>query len=203
MCCAILNRTEESLRVYLIDMAAIRTLLCIHRNPAQLSLLQERGYELVTATNGSDGLRMFMSMSRPVDAVVLEHSLGLLEGSGIADEIKRVQPKVPIVMLVDHMEFPEGALQSVDALVVKSDGVHFLWATVHFVLNVRPEQHRKKGRAQTPAHPRRPGRLREVAHSDQGPSSIDSFLASLTIDEREAPFSRKVWQALLNGTVQF
>ena len=49
-------------------MAANSTLLCIHRDPAQLSFLQENGYELVTAANGQEGLRLFMS--RPVDALV-------------------------------------------------------------------------------------------------------------------------------------
>jgi len=42
-------------------MATNSTLLCIHRDPAQLTLLQENGYRLVTATNGSDGLKLLMS----------------------------------------------------------------------------------------------------------------------------------------------
>ena len=112
------------------------TLLCIHRDPAQLTLLQENGYELVTATNGSDGLRLLMTHS--VDAIVLEHHLGLLDGTAIATEIKKAKPKLPIVLLVDHVELPDGALKSVDALVTKADGAHFLWATVHFILNVKP-----------------------------------------------------------------
>jgi len=117
---------------------ATSTLLCIHREPAQLSLLQDNGYELVTASNGHEALRLFMS--RPVDAIVLEYHLGLLDGVVIADEIKRVRPEVPVVMLTDHLELPEGALKSVDAVVTKSDGAHFLLATVHFMLNVRPGQ---------------------------------------------------------------
>ena len=134
-------------------MNAHSTLLCIHRDPSQLSWLQENGYDLATATNGSDGLRLFMS--RPVDAVVLEHHLALLNGTAIADEIKRARPEVPVVMLVDDMELPAAALKSVDALVVKSDGVHFLWATVHFVLNVKPAQrHEAKLRSQAPSHRR-------------------------------------------------
>lgn len=132
-------------------MATNATLLCIHRDPAELSLLKENGYELATATNGSDGLRLFMS--RPVHAVVLEYHLGLLDGATIADQIKQVRPEVPIVMLVDHVELPANALKSVDALVVKSDGPHFLLATVHFILTVKPAQrHEAKVRAQTPAH---------------------------------------------------
>src|SRR5271170_1916739 len=124
----------------MISMTTNSTLLCIHRDPNQLSLLQEHGYELTTATNGCDGLRLFMS--RPVDAVVLEYHLGLLDGTAVADEIKHVRPDVPIVMLVDHVELPTDALKSVDALVAKADGPHFLLATVHFVLNVQPAQHR-------------------------------------------------------------
>jgi DNA-binding response OmpR family regulator len=118
-------------------MATKNTLLCIHRdNPAQLSLLQENGYDLLTATNGSDGLQLLMS--RPVDAVVLDYELGLLDGGVVAAEIKKVKPQVPIVMLAEDMDLPEDAWKSVDALVSKSDGPHFLWATVHFVLSVKP-----------------------------------------------------------------
>ena len=146
-------------------MGTNSTLLCIHRDPAQLGLLKEHGYELATATNGRDGLRLFMS--RPVDAVVLEHHLCLVEGAAIADQIKQARPDVPVVMLADHMELPAHALKSVDALVVESDGPHFLLATVHFILNVKPGQLREaKQRSETPGGPlpsRARGENRSVA----------------------------------------
>ena len=136
-------------------MAANSTLLCIHRDPAQLSLLQENGYELVTASSGSEGLRLLMT--RPVDAIVLEYHLGLLDGAGVAAEIKKVKPQIPIVMLAEDLELPDGALKSVDALVTKSDGAHFLWATVHFMLNVKLEPGERAAlSAQTPIRHRRP-----------------------------------------------
>jgi DNA-binding response OmpR family regulator len=113
--------------------------------------------KVVTATNGGDGLRLFVSW--PVDAIVLDYQLGLLDGATVAAEIKQVKPQVPIVMLADNLELPDGALKSVDAIVAKSDGPHFLLETVHFVLNGKPAQrHKGKLRAQTPAHLRRPGR---------------------------------------------
>jgi DNA-binding response OmpR family regulator len=158
------------LTIYIIQMATNNTLLCIHRDPAELSLLQENGYELATATNGSDGLRLFMS--HPVDAVVLEYHLGLLDGATVADELKHVRPEVPIVMLADHVELPASALKSVDALVVKSDGPHFLLATVHFILNVKPAQrHEDKLRSKTSTHLRRPARSRERADCGAGNAS--------------------------------
>lgn len=153
-------------------MPSNNTLLCIHRDPAQLSLLQENGYELLTATTGHEGLRLFAS--QPVDAIVLEYHLGLLDSTFVATEIKRVQPSIPIVMLADDLELPDGALNSVDALVTKSDGSHFLWATVHFVLNVKPAQgHGGKVKAQ------------------------------MAPDSKAAPFTSKEWRSIQRGTVRF
>jgi DNA-binding response OmpR family regulator len=162
-------------------MATNSTLLCIHRDPAQLSLLQENGYELVTATNGHEGLRLFMS--RPVDAIVLEYHLGLLDGGVIADEIKQVRPEVPIVMMTDHLELPHGALKSVDALVTRSDGPHFLLATVHCILNAKLAQsNERKPRAQTPA-----------------------FLNADTSapEPKETALSQGQWRGIRNGNIQF
>jgi DNA-binding response OmpR family regulator len=177
-------------------MGTNSTLLCIHRDPAQLSLLEQNGYELLTATNGADGLRLFMS--RPVDAIVLDYQLGLLDGGVVAAEIKKVKPQVPIVMLAEDLELPADALKSVDALVAKSDGPHFLLATVHFVLNVKPVQRREeKLRSQTPIHLRRPGRSREGV-----PTPADRR-CSISNYEKDAPFSPRVWRSIRNGTVQF
>ena len=136
--------------------------------------LQENGYELITATNGHEGLRLFAS--QPVDAIVLDYHLGLLDGTLVANEIKRVRPTIPIVMLADNLELPDGALHSVDALVTKSDGAHFLWATVHFVLNVKP------------------ARGREGKHQLQTTPSSNS---------EDAPFSSREWRDIRAGIIRF
>ena len=81
-------------------MAANHTLLFIHRDPAQLSLLN--------------------------------YELSLVPGAAVAAEMKKVKPQVPIIMLTDHLQLTDGTLESADALVTKSDGPHFLWATIHF-----------------------------------------------------------------------
>jgi DNA-binding response OmpR family regulator len=155
-------------------MATNPTLLCIHRDPAQLRSLQENGYQLLTATNGHDGLRLFAS--HPVDAIVLDYHLGLLDGAVVANEIKRVRPTIPIVMMADNLELPDGALKSIDALVTKSDGAHFLWATVHFVLNVKPAQSREGNRQ---------GRIK------------------LSPGLQDAPFSATEWRNIQTGIVRF
>ena len=131
----LLRLVRYALLTWLTTVLCFVSMLCIHRDPAQLRLLQENGYELVIATNGSEGLRLLMT--RPVDAIVIEYHLGLLDGAVVATEIKRAKPLIPIVMLADHLELSDGALKSVDALVTTADGAHFLWATVHFILNVK------------------------------------------------------------------
>jgi DNA-binding response OmpR family regulator len=191
-----LGRIAEIPRVYLNGMADNGTLLCIHRDPAQLSLLQENGYELVTASSGSEGLGLLMT--RPVDAIVLEYHLGLLDGAVVAAEIKKVKPQLPIVMLADHLELPDGALKSVDALVTKADGAHFLWATVHFILNVKPNprEHATLS-AEVPIWHRRPdGSRRGADRSQANPSHR-------TTHQRDARFSPRVWKSILDGSINF
>lgn len=132
-------------------MAAARSLLCVHRDPAQLSVLQEKGFSLITATHGSHGLRLLMS--KAVDAVILEYHLGLMDGAAVADEIKQVKPRLPIVMLAESLELPEGALKSVDALVTKSDGPDFLLEAIHTVLEAKDRQHFATALAEPAAPP--------------------------------------------------
>jgi CheY-like chemotaxis protein len=122
-----------------VKMAAAKSLLCIHRDPAQLMVLQEKGFSVISATHGSLGLRLLVS--KPVDAVILEYHLGLLDGAAVADEIKKIRPKLPIVMLAESLELPEGALKSVDALVTNCDGPRFLLEAIHTVLQAKGRMH--------------------------------------------------------------
>lgn len=172
-------------------MATHGTLLCIHQDPVQLSPLREYGYDLVTATNGREGLRLFMTQS--VDAIVVDYHLGLLDGAVIAKEIKQVRPTVPIILLANHLELPDGALKSVDALVAKADGPHFLLAALHFVLHVKPKQRREAatmGQIKSPSfHNSRSKRARKAVQSAPA--------------EMEGSFSPAVWKDIRCGKIQF
>jgi DNA-binding response OmpR family regulator len=191
-----LSRIAADPAIYLGCMASNNTLLCIHREPTQLALLQDSGYELISATNGHDGLRLFMSS--PVDAIVLEYHLGLLDGSVIASTIKQIRPAIPIVMLSDHLELPDDALKSVDALVTKSDGVHFLLATVHFLLNVKPaKRHAGQLLAQMPVF------LRPRGRSNDGPFPRQTSTTELSMNEKDEPLSPSVWRNIRNGNIRF
>jgi len=162
---------------------ATNTLLCIHKNPAELSLLKENGYELLTTNNGKEGLHLFKS--RAVDAIVIDYHLGALDGAAIAAKIRRVKPEVPIVMLADDLELPEAVLNSVDAVVARSYGPHSLWAAVHFVISIKSSGGPK----------RRFSAVRSATKSRAGRTVPPS--------RYETRFSPKVWKNILDGTLQF
>lgn len=113
-------------------MAANPVLLCIHRDPDRMRVLQENGYELLTAATGQKALGVLGT--RPVDAIVLEYNDGLCDGSAVASEIKQLRPNIPIVMLAEPEELPVSSRHAVDVLVSKSDPPYFVWAAVHFAL---------------------------------------------------------------------
>jgi CheY-like chemotaxis protein len=60
--------------------------------------------KVVTATNGGDGLRLFVSW--PVDAIVLDYQLGLLDGATVAAEIKRSNHRFPSSCLLTTSNCP-------------------------------------------------------------------------------------------------
>ena len=138
-----MSNCEQTRRIPLahtgVRMAAATSLLCIHRDPTQLMVLREKGFSVIPATHGSQDLRLLAS--KPVDAVILEYHLGLLDGAAVADEIKKVRPRLPIVMLAEGLELPEGALKSVDALVTQSDGPRSLLEAIHSVLQAKDRLH--------------------------------------------------------------
>jgi CheY-like chemotaxis protein len=170
-------------------MATNMTLLCIHCDPAPLSLLRANGYRVLTATSGHEGLQLFMT--RQVDAIVLEYHMGFLDGGVVAAEIKKTRrPQIPILMVVDHLDVPEGALRSVDIVVDKFDGDHFLVSAVRSVLEAMPLSPDKTRKSSRRAASRRRSSSRIA---DLKPTACHSSV----------PFSSEEWQNIINGTVKF
>jgi hypothetical protein len=188
------EQTRDELRLIHESMATKSTVLCIHRDPRQLTLLKEKGYGVVMAASGCEGLRLLMT--QPVDAVVLEYYLGLLDGSIVADEIKQVKPHLPVLMMADPWGLPHGALESVDTLVDKADGPHFLWAALHFLLTTKVQQNRSAFRVRTMQ-----GRRRDKTGTRK--RAIPSNEVAAAYSNEASPFSPEVWKGILDGTVQF
>ena len=80
-------------------------------------LLESIGYSVFTAENGREGLVIFAS--HHVDAVILDYLMPEMNGLEVAIEMKRMKPRVPILLLSAYPSLPESTLASVDAFLSK------------------------------------------------------------------------------------
>jgi DNA-binding NtrC family response regulator len=173
-------------------MAAHGTLLCIRRDPAQLSLLKKN--ELLTATKARDGLRLFVLQT--ADAIVIEYHLGLLDGAVVAAEIKQMRPRVPIVMLADHPELPEDALKSVDVLVANSGVPQFLSEADRLALSHKLDQGRDRTMNDRPSQKTDSEKYACRGARDRKPLCLRKMT-------RKILPRLKFWEGILEGTFQF
>jgi CheY-like chemotaxis protein len=117
------------------------TILCIddHWNGlvGRKILLEDNGYEVLEATGGDEGLKLFLSHS--VDAVVLDYQMPGMKGDVVAAEMKRVRSHVPIMLLSAHGPLPKSKLDAVDTFLSKSQPPKVLLSTLQDLLNGRPK----------------------------------------------------------------
>ena len=114
-----------------------KTLLCVDDNQSSLNIcriiLQDFGYKVLTASSGREGLEVFAS--NVIDAVILDYQMPEMNGELVAGEMKRANPRIPILMLSGCVSLPESALLLVDEFVPKGEPVEFLLLAVRQVLS--------------------------------------------------------------------
>ncbi len=98
------------------------TVLCVEDEPLQMQLrkmqLEAGGFHVIQANSANAALEAFRS--QPVNAVVMDYWLsGGRNGTGVAEEMKKLRPNTPIIMLSGLSALPgEGVI--VDAWLRKS-----------------------------------------------------------------------------------
>jgi len=120
-------------------MARQKRILCIDDHWSGLigrkMLLEQNGYEVLEATGGSEGLKLFLSQD--VDAVILDYQMPDMNGAVVAARMKKVRSKVPIILLSAYGPLPRRKLQSVDKFVSKSESPDAFLSTVDDVLTAQ------------------------------------------------------------------
>ena len=100
-----------------------RVLLCIDDDESQVlmqrALLHSKGFDVVVATGGRDGLAAFNN--HHVDLVVVDYRMPDLDGGTVARKLKEKNPSVPIVMFTGVDEIAPEALAAVNSLVKKGE----------------------------------------------------------------------------------
>ncbi len=81
-------------------------------------VLESKGYEVFTALSGPEGLELFAA-NPIVEAVVLDYSMPGMNGDQVAAELKRLNPKIKILLLTAYVDLPEEALKWVDKRSMK------------------------------------------------------------------------------------
>jgi len=113
------------------------TILCIddHWNGliGRKMFLEQSGYEVLEATGGDEGLKLFAS--RSVDAVVLDYQMPGMNGDRVAAKMKRINSHIPIMLLSAYGPLPQSKLRSVDTFLSKSQPPAILLSTLQSLLS--------------------------------------------------------------------
>jgi CheY-like chemotaxis protein len=118
------------------------TILCIddHWNGLirRKMLLEQSGYEVLEASGGDEGLKLFRS--HPVDAVVLDYQMPGMNGDVVAAKMKRINSQIPIMLLSAYGPLPKNKLSSVDSFLSKSQPPNILLSALQEMLSDRPKR---------------------------------------------------------------
>lgn len=108
-------------------------------------ILEHAGYAVLSAQGTEEALHLFRS--RPVDLVVTDHLLGRNTGLDMAEEMKRIRPQVPIILLSGTSSVPD-VLEHADRFLSKTEGPEALVEAVEDLLGsskpsngLRPSKH--------------------------------------------------------------
>jgi DNA-binding response OmpR family regulator len=115
-------------------------ILCIdsHQNGliARRLLLEENGYRVLVAADGSEGLALFLS--NPVNAVILAYQTRGMSGDALAAEMKHSRSDVPIMMLSPY-GLPDNKLRAVDAYLSGAESPEVFLSQVENLLHGRTQ----------------------------------------------------------------
>jgi CheY-like chemotaxis protein len=100
-------------------------------------LLENNGYEVLEATGGDEGLKLFLS--RSVDTVVLDYQMPGMNAAVVAAKMKRFRSHVPILLLSAYEPPHKSKLVAVDTFVSKSKPPKIFLAALQDLLNRRPK----------------------------------------------------------------
>ena len=97
------------------------TVLCIDDEPSGIQarrlLLEAEGYQVIDASTGEEGIRLFQSSK--IDVVVVDYWMSGMNGLAVAREIKRLDPAMPVIMLSGLPELPGEAVGIADRWILK------------------------------------------------------------------------------------
>jgi CheY-like chemotaxis protein len=83
-------------------------------------LLENAGYRVFTALTGKHGIEVFRY--QPIDVVILDYWMADMDGLDVAEQLKTLSPKTPIIMLSGYTSILDESLGKVDLWLRKGEG---------------------------------------------------------------------------------
>jgi CheY-like chemotaxis protein len=99
------------------------TVLCVDDEQTALqlrrTLLESAGYRVLAAKSGAQAVKMFAS--EPIDAAILDYWMADMNGLNVAREIRKLNPKLPIIILSAYGELLDESLGLADVWIRKGE----------------------------------------------------------------------------------
>lgn len=80
-------------------------------------LLENAGYHVFTALTGKEGIEIFRC--QPIDVVIVDYWMAAMDGLDVATELKRLNPKTPIIALSGYAAILDEGFGKVDLWLLK------------------------------------------------------------------------------------
>ncbi len=113
-----------------------RTILCVEDEAialiARKMVLEHEGYRVLAAHDAVSALDLFTH--NEVDLVVTDHLLRGVTGTQIAAEMKRLRPRVPIVVLSGVIDIPQD-IGHADLFISKTEGTEAVLVKIAALLD--------------------------------------------------------------------
>jgi len=138
--------------------SSLHTVLCIDDDVENVELrrqlLESLGFRVLIAHNGTDGLAL-LAREAP-DILLLDYRMPGMDGGEVAEQVRKLRPGLPIVLLSAHIEVPAAALRHVDCFVVKGEPVELLFGRMRELMqpparSVKTRRPARSGRRARPA----------------------------------------------------
>ena len=99
--------------------------------------LEERGYDLTPCSNGQDALDLIID--KIFDVILLDENMPGLNGLETLDEIKNIQPRLPVIMITKNEEehiMEEAIGSKISDYLIKPVNPHQILLSLKKTLNV-------------------------------------------------------------------
>jgi len=85
-----------------VDLRGTETVLLVENEEALLALFQQYllrlGYTVLTATNGEEGLKVFVEHSAKINVAVLDVSMPIMSGDEALKKMRELKPGLPAIL---------------------------------------------------------------------------------------------------------